>query len=378
MRVAYLVADPGVPVFGTKGASVHMQEIVRAFRARGDDVTVYATRRGDHVPSDLADVRVVVQRVQGAGAEQRERGIRDAVAALTAAIVADGCDLVYERFSLFSAGGADVADALGAPVVLEVNAPLVEEQRRHRELIDEQAAVAIAGRALQRADVAACVSEPVAVWAREHGASRPLVAPNGVNTDRVRPPLVRRGDDAPPTVGFVGTLKPWHGVDVLVDAMAELARRGRRARLLVVGDGPQRADLEAQAQSLGVDAGFTGAVAPEDVPAVLQRLDIGVAPYRAADDYFSPLKVSEYLAAGLPVVGSRVGQVPSLVRHGRSGLLTAPGDPRALADALQMLVDDTALCRRMADQARQQAVAEHGWGGVLASILGGVPTAVAS
>ena len=104
MRVAYLVADPGVPVFGTKGASVHVQEIVRAFRSRGDEVTVYATRLGDHVPSDLADARVVVQRVRGAGAEQRERGIRDAVDALTAAIVADGCDLVYERFSLFSAG----------------------------------------------------------------------------------------------------------------------------------------------------------------------------------------------------------------------------------------------------------------------------------
>lgn len=378
MRVAYLVADPGVPVFGTKGASVHVQEIVRAFRARGDDVTVYATRLGDHVPADLADVRTVVRRVRGDGAAERERGIRDAVDALTAAIVADGCDLVYERFSLFSAGGADVADALGVPVVLEVNAPLVEEQRRHRELVDDAAAVAIAGRALARADVAACVSEPVAAWAHAHGASHPLVAPNGVNTDRVRPALVRRGDDRPPTVGFVGTLKPWHGVDVLVDAMAEIARRGGRARLLVVGDGPERAGLESHARRVGVDAEFTGAVAPEDVPAVLQRLDIGVAPYRAADDYFSPLKVVEYLSAGLPVVGSRVGQVPSLVRHGRTGLLTAPGDARDLADALQSLIDDPALCRRMADEAREQAVAEHGWDGVLARILGGVRTAVAS
>ncbi|MFJ4036765.1 glycosyltransferase family 4 protein [Microbacterium sp. NPDC090007] len=376
MRVAYLVADPGIPVFGTKGASVHVQEIVRALRARGDDVTVYATRRGDAVPDDLADVRIVEERVRGTGAQQREHGIRRAVDALVDAIAREGCDLVYERFSLFSAGGADVAERLGVPVVLEVNAPLVDEQRLHRDLVDEEGAVALAGRALRSADVVACVSAPVAEWARANGATNPLVVPNGVNTDRVRPPLVRRADDTTPTVGFVGTLKPWHGVDVLVEAMADIRRRGLHARLLIVGDGPQREELERHARRRGVDAAFTGAVAPQDIPEVLMRLDVGAAPYRAADDYFSPLKAYEYLAAGLPVVGSRVGQLADIVRHGRTGLLVTPGDARALADALQLLLDDPVLCRRMADEARRQAVAAHGWGGVLSRILDAVHPAV--
>lgn len=376
MRVAYLVADPGVPVFGTKGASVHVQEIVRAFRARGDEVTVYATRRGDHVPGDLADVRVVVHRVTGAGAAQRERGIQDAVGELTDAIVADGCDLVYERLSLFSDGGARVADALDVPFVLEVNAPLIEEQRRHRELVAEATATVIVERALTRADVVACVSEPVAVWARTRGARHPLTAPNGVNTDRIHPPVTRRADGAVPTVGFVGTLKPWHGVDVLVDAMAELARRGRPARLLVVGDGPERAALEQRASSLGLDAEFAGAVTPDEMPTALARVDIGAAPYRLTDDYFSPLKVLEYLAAGVPVVGSDVGQVPQLVRQGRTGILTRPGDADSVADALQVLVDDPALRGRMADHARRQAVAAHGWDGVLTRILHSLQPAV--
>ncbi|MDQ1082190.1 MULTISPECIES: glycosyltransferase family 4 protein [Microbacterium] len=378
MRVAYLVADPGVPVFGTKGASVHVQEIVRAFRSRGDEVTVYASRRGDRVPADLTGVRLIERRVTGADTAQRERGIQDAAQHLSDAILADGCDLVYERFSLFSAGGARVSETLGVPGVLEVNAPLVQEQRRHRELVDEAAAVAIAERALTSADVVACVSEPVAAWARAQGARHPLVAPNGVDTDRIRPPFRRRAADAAPTVGFVGTLKPWHGVDVLVDAVAELTRRGRRARLLVVGDGPERAGLERRAGALGVETEFTGAVAPEQIPDMLARMDIGAAPYRAHDDYFSPLKVYEYLAAGVPVVGSEVGQVPALVRHGRTGLITRPGDVDSLADALQTLIDDPAMHRRLADQARQQAVSEHGWSGVLAGILGALHPAVTS
>ncbi len=369
MRVAYIVADPGVPVFGTKGASVHVQEIVRSFRARGAEVTVYATRRGADVPADLADLRVVEHRVRGTDTADRERSIRAAAAALAAAAVDDGCDLVYERFSLFSDAAAQVAAARGVPAVLEVNAPLIDEQRLHRELIDERRAVSTAHRALSTADVVACVSQPVAAWAREHGARAPLVARNGVNTDRIRPALARRRADATPVVGFVGTLKPWHGVDVLVDAMADLARRGRRARLLVVGDGPERATLQEQAHGLGIDAEFTGAVAPAHIPTVLTLLDVGVAPYRAADDYFSPLKVCEYLAAGVPVVASDVGQVPELVRHGRTGLLVQPGDALALADALQFLIDDAALCGRMADDARRHALAELRWAGVLDRIL---------
>ncbi|RWR20684.1 glycosyltransferase family 1 protein [Microbacterium enclense] len=378
MRVAYIVADPGVPVFGTKGASVHVQEIVRSFRARGAEVTVYATRRGDDVPADLADLRVVEHRVRGTNTADRERSIRAAAAALAAAAIDDGCDLVYERFSLFSDAAAQVAAARGVPAVLEVNAPLIDEQRLHRELIDEQRAVATAHRALSTADVVACVSRPVAAWAREHGARDPLVARNGVNTDRIRPALARRRADATPVVGFVGTLKPWHGVDVLVDAMADLARRGRRARLLVVGDGPERAALHERADALGIDAGFTGAVAPAHMPTVLTLLDVGVAPYRAADDYFSPLKVCEYLAAGVPVVASDVGQVPELVRHGRTGLLVQPGDVPALADALQLLIDDAGLCGRMADDARRYALAKLGWDGVLDRILAGIHERVTS
>src|SRR5690606_34110642 len=163
------------------------------------------------------------------------------------------------------------------------------------------------------------------------------VTPNGVNTDRIRP--VRHSAAGPATVVFVGTLKPWHGVEVLLEAAA-LATGDWRVRL--VGDGPQAPVLRELAARLGIDVDFRGAV----------------APYPEADadqQYFSPLKLYEYAAAALPVVASDTGQVGTVVRHGRTGLLVAPSDARALAAAVDRLVADRPLARRMGEAARRLA-----------------------
>ncbi|MFI8632760.1 glycosyltransferase family 4 protein [Microbacterium sp. NPDC077663] len=368
MRIAYLCVDPGIPVFGTKGASVHVQEIVRAFRARGDEVTVYCTRRGDHVPRDLAEVSVVEVPVGKGAPAEREQWVAEAARRLAARIVTDGCDLVYERFALFSRAGAVVAGATGAHYVLEVNAPLIEEQRQHRDLVDEAEAAAAAHDALATADAVACVSEPVAAWAAAHGATHPLVAPNGVNTSRIRP--TSRPSGGPLRVGFVGTLKPWHGVEVLIDALAVL---GDRATLTLVGDGPEGPALLARAAERGVAVTSTGALRPADVPDALADLDVGVAPYPPGAAYFSPLKVYEYLAAGLAVVASAVGQVPAIIDHGRTGLLVEPGSAAALATALGRLADDPALAARLGAAARADAVAHHDWTRVLDRILTALP-----
>jgi hypothetical protein len=101
-------------------------------------------------------------------------------------------------------------------------------------------------------------------------------------------------------------------------------------------------------RQLGVDAEFTGAVAPDSVPGLLHECDAAAAPYPqpvpGRDDYFSPLKVYEYLAAGMPVVAPGVGQIPSILEDGRTGLLVAPGDPSAFAAALLRLAVRTPSC----------------------------------
>ena len=403
MRIAYILLDPGIGVFGTKGASVHVQEVIRALRADGHQVTVFCTRTDDHVPADLADLEVRRHRLpRGTGAE-RERAVAEASAAIAAEIAADGFDLAYERYSLFSDTLARLtrltrltrlswhSSAAAIPTILEVNAPLIEEQRRHRRLHDEPAAQAATRAQLESADVVSCVSEAVAGWTRGQGASAEsvVVTPNGVNTARITPreqaPSAAAGSPAGPanpansasavgavspmdlvspvrpvTVGFVGTLKPWHGTDLLLRA---LARTRADLHLDICGTGPQQAELAQLAAELGIAerVTFRGAVAPELVPEVLRGLDLATAPYPGGEHYFSPLKVYEYLAAGLPVIASAIGTIPEVLRHGELGVLVTPGDVDALAAALDELAADPARRARLGRAAREAALAEHDW-----------------
>ena len=362
MHIAYVCLDPGIPVFGTKGASVHIQEVVREYRRRGHDVTVYATRRGSDVPDDLAELRVVDVPITTRDEEERERAQQAASASVSDMVRAGGYDLVYERYSLFST----VIAECGVPGILEVNAPLIDEQRTHRVLVDEQAADAALQEQVQAALATICVSDPVRDWviARTEG-TRVFTVPNGVNVHRITPQPESPGA---PVVTFVGTLKPWHGVDVLLRARAQAHKDWQ---LRIIGDGPMRAELDDLARSLGIDVDFRGAVAPDVIPQHMAGTAIGVAPYPAmdtdSDQYFSPLKVYEYMAAGLPVVASRVGQLPEIM--GESAYLVPPSDPEALAEALDALVANPVERARVGSDNRRQAEREHSWTGTVDHIL---------
>ncbi|SKC40606.1 glycosyltransferase family 4 protein [Krasilnikoviella flava] len=419
MRVAYVSSDPGVPVFGRKGSSVHVQAVLRELVRAGAEVHVVTTRPGADTPDDLADV--VVHRILVAptgSTAAREVALREAdaqVGGILSGIAAgESFDLVYERYSLWGSAATAWAREADVPSVLEVNAPLVAEQRTHRELVDEAGAERCARAAIGAATAVVAVSGPVAAWAAERAGAHPQkvhVLANGVDTTRITPvPEGVGGRRALPdssrgrvhgrqgalhfgrdtsarrarqgatafTVLFVGTLKPWHGLDVLVDAFAGLRARVPDARLLLVGDGPEREAVLARADALGTaDAvEHAGAVAPSEVPALLHRADVAVAPYPPLEHfYFSPLKVYEYLAAGLPVVASAVGELPDALEHGGAGVLVPPGDAAALADALVGLAHDPDRRAALGARARAVAVERHDWSVVVRRALGfaGVP-----
>ena len=369
MRIAYVCADPGIPVFGSKGASVHVQEVLRVLLRSGHEVDLFCRRTGGEPPAALAaaiderQLRVhAAERISDSDAARREEKLITADAELAAVIAAKhavrGYDVVYERYALFSTAGTTVARAAGVPSILEVNAPLPLEQATHRRLVRADVADQVARTVLADATAVICVSDAVAAWARTLvPASRVHVEPNGVDPERFRE--VARSQERF-TVGFVGTLKPWHGTDALVDAVRILDRP--ETRLVIVGDGPERDALTQQARAAGVDVEFAGAVDPVDVPGRLAQFDVAVAPYPAhGDTYFSPLKVLEYMAAGVAVVASRVGQIPELVDHGRTGILVPGSDPRALADALDALAADPAQRARLGSAARADVMRHRTW-----------------
>lgn len=378
-RAAYVCVDAGVPVCGSKGASVHVQAVAGTLARRGWEVELLATRSEGARPEALRGVALhALPPVPKGQPAQRERRAQANDAANAARLVALGpLGLVYERYSLWSAAPLETARAAGIPTVLEVNAPLVDEQAEHRSLVHRHEAERATARALAAADVIVAVSDGVAAWLDEwpEAEGRVHVITNGVDPQRFLAPAREarpRRPGEPFTVGFLGTLKPWHGLDTLVAAFVALRQRFPEARLRIVGDGPQREALRDALAAAGAleAAELVGAVSPAEVPGHLAAMDVSVAPYPDLRPfYFSPLKVVESMAAGLPVVASRVGALDDLVAHGVTGLLCPPGDPTSLAEALGDLAADPGRCARMGAAGRARALAEHTWDAVVDRVL---------
>jgi starch synthase len=382
-RVAYLLADPGIPVGGTKGASVHVESLCAAMARAGAQVVLYAaTVTGPLRAAGSEAVRVVpvdVGRVRIGPSADRTR---IAAAArffehVERHLDADRPDWVHERLSLFAGGGSELCTAQGLDRVVEVNAPVSAERLRHfgLELVHEAHAAERA--ALCGARVLA-VSRPLADWALATGASQVLVVPNGADTAGLDPARwaarrsgIRRGlglDDRV-VVGFAGSLKPWHGVEVLLEAVSGLSARCPLG-LLIVGDGPGRRATEQAAAALppSVSAVVTGAVPFSEIPRYLAAMDISVAPYLPADTfYFSPLKVAEAMAAGLAVVASDFAPVRELL--GPTGVLVQAGDAAQLGASIGDLAVDAGERARLGALARARAVLHLDWAAVSARTL---------
>lgn len=376
MRVAYVCADRGVPVFGRKGCSIHVQEVVRALVRKSHKVDIFASRIGGDMPPDFENVRIhELPKIPKGEPAIREQAALAANVELRTMLDDEGpFDMVYERYSLWSFAGMKHASENGIPGLLEVNAPLIEEQASHRDLIDHAGAVRVAERTFGKASHLLPVSNEVAGYLRGWPMARGRIhtVPNGVDAGRFPKDLAPSLPSDAFTVGFVGTLKPWHGLSVLTEAFARLYEKHENVRLLMVGDGPERASMEGEFAKLGVSGAvhFTGAVGPEEVPGLLASMDAAVAPYPArANFYFSPLKVYEYMAAGLPVAVSRVGQLEDLLVDGENGILLPPGDANALADTLDVLRRDDELRARVGKEARRAVIENHTWDAVAGSIM---------
>lgn len=393
MKIAYLCADVGVPLDGSKGASVHLREMIHAWVKLGHEVVLFTpnTPPGD----GFADVAVVTvpqesafEQVQPAlkrlevqldqklrvRQDLRNLGYNLAFFDQAGAWLQDQAfDFIYERYTLFHHAGIDLARQFHLPHILEVNAPLCQEQEQMRGLDIKALAHQLEQKVLTESDQVIVVSDALRQFAQALGVDpqRILTLPNGVDPEKFSPDVadgqsVRQHYklDGKDVIGFIGTLKPWHGVDSLVKAVALLKEQRPDVHVLIVGDGPQRPALEQQVHQadLNSQVTFTGTVPYAQMPDHIAALDIAVAPYvEHADFYFSPIKLFEYMALEKPVVAAGLGQVRDIIRQDETGILYEPGNVAELGSALGRLLDDPSRGQQMGERARQQVVRQHTW-----------------
>jgi glycosyltransferase involved in cell wall biosynthesis len=276
---------------------------------------------------------------------------------------------VWQRHDLFQMAGLQLARELAVPSVVFVPATLVWESSQWEvrrpgwaswlERFGESPA-------LRGADLVACGSDVVAEQVHRLGVrdERILITPTGVDLNLFAPRSgaseIRKelGLQEKFVVGWVGSFRRFHALEQAVDAVA----RVENSVLLMVGDGPERARIRRLARDRGITAKFTGTIPHAELPDYLAAMDVALVLASPGQVFhYSPLKLAEYLAAGLPVVAPRVAQLADRLTDDVDAVLVPPGDAQALAASLQHLHDDVDLRERLAKSARAAAEARWSW-----------------
>ena len=344
------------------GQAVHIEEMIAALRELGHEVRVVAppTGEGDAMGAEVGWVQRLRNHLPKAVYELLELGY-SLVAYRRLLRVAREFkpDLLYERCNLFLLSGLMLKRRLGLPMLLEVNSPLTDERLRFGGLGLPWLARWSENAVWRGADRVLPVTQVLADAVAAQGVPRErlVVIPNGINEAHFaaapspEAARARLGFGDALVLGFTGFVRDWHGVNRVLRWMASPAAPAR-ARLLIVGDGPARADLQALAAELNLQdrVSFTGVVPREAVPAYVAAFDIALQP--AVTPYASPLKIFEYLALGKAIIAPRMPNIEEILRDDDNALLFDPKDDASLARALTALSADAVLRERLAEQAR--------------------------
>jgi len=279
-------------------------------------------------------------------------------------------DWVYERFAVLQSLGW-IFGYKGVPWILETNGLFSDEAKTERKsLILTGVARRLEIAAYWRCDVLVCVSKALKEIVIEKTGLDPekvLVIPNGVDTAFFDPALhapKRKFEGF--TVGFVGSLLAWQGIDQLLAAVSDLNKEGLPIHVVVVGDGPAREEWERLAQDLGINniVHFAGRVPSDQVPGYIAGFDAGFSGHKELKIgamYHSPLKLYEYLSMGKPVIASSFDDARGLLGGGNALFLFVPGDLEDLKRALKEAYYARSSFAEAGAFSREETVRHHSW-----------------
>jgi glycosyltransferase involved in cell wall biosynthesis len=365
MKVLYSAIDQRVP--GTTGGSVHVRAVAEGLARLGHEVHALVTPGEPGLPGGPVHWHAMAAPL---GRPQlrllRLRAVADVARRLRP-------DVVMERYHNFGGEGMLAARRVGARALLEVNAPIIDYPGSPKRRLDRALIVEPMRRWRDRICRAAdaIITPSAAIVPAWIPRDRIVEIEWGADIERFHPgatgpvPFERRAGET--IAVFAGAFRPWHGAIRLVEAIREIRARGQTAiRAVLVGDGPELDRTRRAAAGLdGVT--FTGPIPHDRMPSCLAAADIGVAPFDVSAHapltlgfYWSPLKVFEYMAAGLPVVAPAIDRLRGIVRHEREGLLYGAAEPGALGRALDALADP-ARRAALGAAARTRVVERFSW-----------------
>ncbi len=302
-------------------------------------------------------------------------------------------DLVFATSTPITAviPGLAAKFARGKPFVFEVRDLWPELPRalglRNPFILGGMTCLELAG--YSSADACVGLSPGIVEGIRERApAHKPVtMIPNGCDLTLFHPskraslelPGIGPGDFV---AGFTGAHGPANGLDALLAVAAELRRRGdQRIKIIFVGEGKEKERLAAAARAQGLtQCLFFPSVPKEQLGRLTASLDCGLMVLRNIPAFYrgtSPNKFFDYVAAGIPVVNNYPGWLAGLISEAEAGLVVAPDNPQAFADALQRLAADRKLCDRMGANARKLAEAHFARGELAAEFIGVLEAAAA-
>lgn len=406
MKILYICSDYGIPVLGKKGASVHVREMSNAFIRAGHSLVIAAplATKSPWEKPQYADAEFI-QFPASESAIEVVRTIKSYTDTLSSApslaseirriIYNEELEprlfqrfkdsppsFIYVRASLYSTTGVELKKSFNIPLVVEINAPLAMEQNIYRSSETGELAYAAERRLLFNADAILCVSQELKNYVMSLGINDNLVhvVPNGVNpryfnSKNNNPGLkkslgLRKG----PVLGFVGGLRPWHGVDILPSLLNNIRKNYSDVQLLIVGEGPLRSNLEYQFREKNLENNiiFAGSFPHRDIADIIKLFDVALAPYSQTghDFYFSPLKLFEYMACAVPIVTTRIGQIQEIIKNNETGVLYEADNLEELTMHCLNLLENPKQAKLLGINAEKVVTKKHTWDHNVKRVLG--------
>lgn len=362
---------------GDGAEGIHIREMVKAFRALGHQVKVIGPA-GESVPEHSAKpnkLSLIKQRIPAILYELLEIAYTPYCLLKTSWEIHNfKPDFIYDRYITFNAGIVLAGKIRSIPVCLEVNAPLAMERSTEQDerLIFKQLASWIERWVCTNATETIVVSTPLKSYLESIGVPKDkcVVMPNGADPDHFIPKPKDQQNDLRQTlkipqdyfiVGFTGILRPWHGLDLLINAVERMLNNGHKVFLLIVGDGPYRETLEKIAKQANIESSvrITGRISHGEIPDYVALFDAAVSP--RATFYASPMKVLEYMALGKPVVVPATPNFFDIIEEGSEGISFTEGNAKSLEQAILRLYQSTELRQTIGRRARQKVEQRLNW-----------------